>query len=366
MTMTPSSWLHSPSIGAPSVRRRPRKFLPWLLLGACLGMPSWGCRRESSSTEATTEPTATARSAATESQSTEEQSTEGQSTEGQSTAPPTTLLEWQESAYGTTLFLDGSVVVLLTQTALIHIPEDAPARSTPLPLGSGPALMGDSIVYWHDGAVRAVPKGGGEPRTLGPLERQPQRFVATRHGFAWLEGPPGRPAAWSTFRDRTPRVLHRTSHPVASATMLDDWVFFVEVVGGGAWRMGGVSLSGKATAFSATRTGRPPSMLAATHDGIHFYDGPTRSVRRLSPDLEQETVLAEGVICSPLAVSDRVVCAHVGGVYEIPGAGVPPRTLVTQPRGATATIAADARRVVWVADTGEGRLAVRSRPLPPR
>src|SRR5690606_36718958 len=133
MTMTPSSWLHSPSIGAPSVRRRPRKFLPWLLLGACLGMPSWGCRRESSSTEATTEPTATARSAATESQSTEGQSTEGQSTEGQSTegqstegqstAPPTTLLEWQESAYGTTLFLDGSVVVLLTQTALIHIPE---------------------------------------------------------------------------------------------------------------------------------------------------------------------------------------------------------------------------------------------------
>ncbi len=354
MTMTPSSWLRSPGTGATLVRRRMRGLLPWLLLGVCLGP---GCRRESSGSEGTVAASATAGSevlGAPESAGAPEPA-----------APPATLLEWQDSAYGTTLFLDGTVAVLLTPTALIHIPDDGPARSAPLPLGSGPALMGDTIVYWHDGAVRAVPKSGGEPRTLGPLERQPQRFVATRHGFAWLEGPPGQPAALSTFRGQAPRVLHRTSHPVVAATMLDDWVFFVEVVPGGSWRVGGVSLSGKATAFSEARKGRPPSMLASAEDGVYLYDGATRSVRRLSPDLEQETVLAEGVICSPLAISARVVCAHVGGVYEIPGPGMPPRTLVTQPRGATAAIAADARRVVWVVDTGEGRLAVRSRPLPP-
>lgn len=331
-----------------------------MLLGTSLGLTT-GCRCDSPRQDGETAESVAASKGAT--------ATDGTAPDRSEPAPlppqeAATLLEWQEAAYGTTLFVEETTVLLLTQTAVIRITEGAPAQKMSVPLGPGPALMGDSIVYWHDGAVRAVSKAGSEPRTLGPLPRQPQRFLATDHDFAWLERGPDGAFTLSTFRDKTPHVLYRTEEAIVSATMLADWVFFVERRADQSWRVGGASMSGKATAFSEPHSGRPPSMLASAEDGIYFYDGPTRSVRRLSPDLERETVLAKNVICSPLAVSDRVVCAHVGGIFEIPGEGIPPRTLSVAPKGPTATIAADRQRVVWVTDAGENQLAVRSLALP--
>lgn len=338
--------------------------LQCILLCSGMGLCA-GCRCDSLPTERTQQSTAAAPTDAAATDPRLNDPTANPETAASMPGLAKTLLDWKESAYGTTLLLDGPAVLLLTQTAIIHIPEGAPAQKMSVPLGPGPALMGDSIIYWHDGAVRAVSKQGSEPRTLGRLDRQPQRFIATQHGFVWLEGSPGGPFSLATFRGKTPQVLYRTEQPIVAATMLADWVFFVEVVAGTTWRIGGVSMAGKTAAFSDTHTGRPPSMLASAEDGIYFYDGPTRSVRRLSPDLEQEAVLTKDVICSPLSVSTRVACARVGGIFEIPGTGGAPRVLVSESKGATAAIAVDEQRLVWVVDTAENQLAVRSLVLPP-
>jgi hypothetical protein len=168
-----------------------------------------------------------------------------------------------------------------------------------------------------------------------------------------------------TFAGKTPRVLYRTQDHIAAAAMLEDRMFFVERQADGSWRIGRVSTGEAGSAFSYVHRGRAPSMLVPAPDGIYFYDGPTRSVRRSSLDLKEETVFAENVICSPLAVSDRVVCGHVEGVFEIPGKGKAPRVLSPETVGPIAAIAADETRAVWVVDTAENQLAVRSLPLPP-
>ena len=286
-----------------------------------------------------------------------------------SSAPPKgpsaaiTLLEWKESAYGTTLFVEGSTVLVLTPTAVIRVTEGAPPQKMTVPLGVGPALMGDSIVYWHDGAARAVSKHGSEPRVLGRIKQPPQRFVASDDRLAWIQRDDDGTFSVQAFDGKTARVIHQAQDHVATATMVGDRVFFVASHADGSWRIGSVSTSSKATVFSPAHRGRTPSMLVPARDGIYFYDGPTRSVRRSS--LERETVYAENVICSPLAVSDRVVCGHVEGVFEIPGIGKPPRVLSPEKGGPIAAIAADDKRAVWVADTGENQLAVRAVALPP-
>ena len=102
-------------------------------------------------------------------------------------AAPVTLLEWKESAYGTALLVEGASVLVLTPTAAIRVTEGAPPQKSTVPLGAEPALMGDSIVYWHEGAARAVSKDGSEPYALGPIEKPPQRFFASEQRLSWLE-----------------------------------------------------------------------------------------------------------------------------------------------------------------------------------
>jgi hypothetical protein len=70
------------------------------------------------------------------------------------------------------------------------------------------------------------------------------------------------------------------------------------------------------------------------------------------------------VVCSPLVVSSRVVCAQVGGLFEIAPAVRAPRPLAAERAGPiTATAATDAR-AYWVAESGGERLIVRSVALP--
>lgn len=278
---------------------------------------------------------------------------------------PVTLLEWQESAYGVGLFVEGPTVLVLTPTTAIRLTDGEPLQKFAAPLSDNATLLGDSIVYWHDGAARIVSKSGGEPHSLAQVERTPQKFFAWERRLAWLERAEDGPFSLVTLDAKKPRVLHRTDAYLATATILRDWVYFVERGADGSWRIGGVSARDQRTVFSRPRQGRTPSMLVPTADGLYYYDGPTRSVRRTSPDLEHEVVFAEDVICSPLAVSDRVVCGHVEGVYEIPGKGRSPRVLSHEPRGAIAAVAADEKRAVWIVDTAENRFAVRSLPLPP-
>ena len=310
---------------------------------------SAGCRRDAASNER---------------KSTTGEGSAGASLPRKGTGDPITLLEWKESAYGTTLFIEGSTALVLTQTAAIRVTEGTPPQKMAVPFGVGPALMGDSIVYFHDGAARAVAKSGSEPRKLGLIEHPPQRFVASEKRLAWLDHGEDGTFSLQKIDGKTPRVFYRTKDQVATATMLGDWVFVVERQADGSWRIAGVSTSKQESVFSRAHQGRPPSMLVPAPDGIYFYDGPTRSVRLASPDLQQETVFAENVICSPFAVSDRVVCAHVEGVFEIPGKGRAPRVLAREKAGPIAAIAADEKRAVWLVDTAKDQFAVRSVALP--
>lgn len=275
-----------------------------------------------------------------------------------------TFLEWPESAYHAKLTIEDGAALLVTPTAAIRVSNGKPAEKMALPFGHTTAIFDDSIVYWHDGAIRAVTKAGEEPRTLAALEQEPVALFGSMARFGWLARSSHGAHSLHTLQGRSPRELYQTAHAVVAATMREDWVFFVERLEQASWRAAGLSTIGHARAFSKTHGGRAPSMLATGKDGIYFYDGPTRSVRRLSPDLAQETVLAEGVICSPLAVSDRVVCGHVEGVFEIPHAGATPRILSVEKGGPIAAIAADETHAAWLVDSGSGQLRLRWLELP--
>jgi hypothetical protein len=277
-----------------------------------------------------------------------------------------TLLERGESAYGTSLFVLSNEVLLLTQKAAFRMVVGEPVKTRALPLGPGPALAGDSIVYFHDGAVRAVPREGGESRVYGELKRPPIRFFASNERWGWLERGSDGSFALAAFQRNAVRQLYRTVYAIVFAAAWDEFVFFIEAIARDSWRIGRVLLDGGPAVFSSTRQGRTPSMLAPGVEGIFFYDGPTRTVRRLSPDLQSDHVLADKVICSPIAASDRVLCAQLGGVYEIPAEGGPPRRLAVEVAGPITAIAAGERRVVWVVDMAADRLAVRSHALAAR
>lgn len=97
--------------------------------------------------------------------------------------------------------------------------------------------------------------------------------------------------------------------------------------------------------------------------GIFYYDLPTRSIRHLPPDLSTEETIAGNVVCSPLAVSSRILCARVEGIFEIPREGGPPKVLTTEPLGLVTAIAASNDIVVWINDTGREKLTLRTLPL---
>ena len=277
-----------------------------------------------------------------------------------------TLLKRGESAYGTSLFVLSAEVLLLTQTAAIRLINGEPAKTCALPFGSGPAVVDDSIVYFHEGAVRVVTHEKCESKMYSKLERPPMGFFASNESWGWLGRDTAGAFALFTFHGNAVQPLYKTTHAITFTVGWSDSVFFIEKVAPDIWRIGRVPLVGGTVVFSSTRKSRIPSMLAPTDEGIYIYDGPSRMVRRLNLDLQHDRVLADRVICSPLAVSDRVICAHLGGVYEIPAEGGLPRPIATEVEGPITALAADDRRVVWVVDTAEGQLTVRSRELTPR
>lgn len=335
--------------------------LLYALVGASLGLCA-SCRSNSSVAERT-KPPAQAVSASTErtprSQLRKDQ-TERASLNGD------TLFERNESAYGTSLFILDNEVVLLTQTAVITLADGEPPKTRSLPLGAGAVLVGDSILYYNDGSVYVVPRIRGESQVYSDLKRPPMRLFASKERWGWLDRSTDGYFTLVVSRGKVARPLYRTHHAIAFAAAWDESVFFVEAVARGSWRIGRFPFDGGPAAFSNARQGRTASMLAPSSEGVYFYDGPTRTVRRLSPDLQDDRVLAEKVICSPIAVSDRVFCARVGGIYEIPTKGGLPHPLAVETTGPITAIAADERRVVWLVDTAKDRLAVRSQTLTAR
>lgn len=274
-----------------------------------------------------------------------------------------TLLELAEPAYGVTLVSEPDGLYLLTRVAAYKVvPGKEPLR-IPLDLGVGATLTQSSIVFWSKGSLFSVSKQGGEPRNVGKVEHQPALLVASGERFAWLERRDEKLSIQTLDREK-PRTVYASPGSIDALVMLESSVFFVENQGD-TWRIGSVPIDGGTPTFTSPRAGRPPSMLAARED-IFYYDGPRRSVLRLSQDFAHEQALADHFICSPIAVSDRVLCAQLGGLFEVPMDGRGPRLLTSDLRGPVSAITASSSSVFWVNDigrSGEDKLALRTLPL---
>jgi hypothetical protein len=272
------------------------------------------------------------------------------------------LLALPVSAYHVSLHADEGGFTLLSEKAVYRlVPGRAPVE-TPLALGFGATARPSAVVFWADGAIREGALPGGKTRRLASLASRPQSFLTSGQELAWIERAESGDVALRALVSGKAHTTYTASGSIEAATMLSDWVFFVERAKDATWRIGGVKTAGGAPVFSDARRGRTPSMLVARRD-LHYYDGNTREVRRLSPDFEREDVLARDFVCSPIAVWDHVYCAQVEGISEIREGQAPLRLVEGTAGGPVAALAANARHVAWVADAGPDKLEVRALPL---
>jgi hypothetical protein len=289
-----------------------------------------------------------------------------------------TAFELERSAYGVKLIVDGPVWTLIAAEGFYRGEGETPVVHTPAATSPPFAVMGQKIVHWRDGHLWATPLDGSAPKSLLAIEQMPRDVFASDEHFSWLER--------SSVGDRilvavdvpntagrsgSTRAVYHSQHEIVGGAMLQDWVFFVESLPGGQWRLGAISIRIRPTSdkvdalanFGTIRNGRPPAFLMADTE-LYYYDGPTRSVRRVTPDLQVETTVAKGVICSPLVATARIYCAHVGGVFSVEASneGEPSRTRVwdNQLRGPITALAANSRQLVWVEDIDGKKLRVRA------
>ncbi|MFZ5892698.1 MAG: hypothetical protein ACOY0T_16685 [Myxococcota bacterium] len=276
---------------------------------------------------------------------------------------PTQLLALEESGYGTTLVADEEAFYLLTARAAYRLVPGQEPLKMPLDLGIGPAVMRDSIVFWSEGAIFRASKKSGKARRVIALPHQPQNFVASGEHFAWLDHADDGRFTIQALNAGKARVIFTTSNQVDAIAMLGERIFFVERSPDGTWRIGALAETGGEVSYSAVHEGRTPAMLAVER-AVHYYDGNSYELRRLSLDARSEEVLVKGIICSPSSVWEQVYCGSVEGPFEISQASPTPRPLAARGGRMITAIAAGPTRVAWVRDAGENALVVEMVPRP--
>jgi hypothetical protein len=276
----------------------------------------------------------------------------------------TTLLEQEASAYHARLFADEEGVVLVTQTGFAVLGGGDSVERHTVPLGPVAVRQGGSIVYWRSGWVRQLSLSGGSERHLAALPHAPQYLLASPSHVAWIEVERSARASLQTFSGGAVRAVAEPDGRVCASVLRDAVVYWVLQSQDGSWRVGSIGLDGQPPALTAAHQGRPPAMLALGPDGVYFYEGPERGIRRVTFELDREDAVATHVICSPLAVSSRAICAQVGGVFDIPPGGTAPRFVASEFDGPITALAATEERVFWVAESGNDHLVVRTARLP--
>ena len=276
-----------------------------------------------------------------------------------------TLHEQGTSAYHARLLADEDGLVLVTDAGFTTF-RGGRAEEHAMALGPLAALRGDALVFWRSGHLREVALAGGAERALAAVARPPQYLFTSEGRLAWIHTGRGSKTSLETFSGGGARAVYEVEGGVAAPVIHATDIYWVAVSPDASWRIERIALDGQLRTRSAAQHGRPPAMLAVGHDGVYFYAGRERGVRRLTFDLERETSVASGVVCSPLAVSDRVVCAQVGGIFELSGSDTPPLFLASERAGPVTALAATRSRAYWVADNGAERLIVRSIALPER
>lgn len=279
-------------------------------------------------------------------------------------AAVSTLARQESSAYHARLFADGEGVVIVTPAGFtVHRDGRAPEQR-PVPLGPVVARHGSSLIFWRSGWLREVSVHGGGDRPLSALARAPQHLLASDSRIAWVDFDATTGAALQTLSRGEVRVVHESADRVLASVLRDAVVYWIVQGRDASWTIGSVHLDGHEQRVTAPHTGRPPSMLALGPDGVYFYDGPERGVRRLTFELDREDTVHSDVICSPLVVSRHAICAQVGGLFEVASQGNAPRLLASEREGLVTALAATDERVFWIAETGTDRLAVRTVFLP--
>jgi hypothetical protein len=266
------------------------------------------------------------------------------------------------SAYRARIAFDGDTLVVATSRGLHLAPPGVPLTTVAREFGDTFALLGSKVVFFQSGQLLES-RGGAPPTPLGVVAHRPAAIALDALRVAWVAHGARSTSRISTFQAGKARELAQLEGRVDTMALSNDWVFFIEQGRGATWRLGRVALAGGDLTLPEWRSGRAPATLAAKGEALYYYDGPTRSVRRMSQDLANEDVLASGVICSPLAVLDRVICAQVGGIYEVPLQGGSPKPLTTQGQLVSA-LAVSGRSIGWISDFGAERLAAQTLALP--
>ncbi len=276
-------------------------------------------------------------------------------------AMPETLLQLNQSAYHTRLDLAADAIYLLTMAGAYRLSPGEPPQESRLALSDIGVATPSSFIFWSEGWFWMAAKKGGAPGRLASVKERPIFIVSVDERFAWIgPGEQGRHTVY-TLRQGAPYALHVMSGTVAAATMADDVVVFLERVTTDSWRLGSVARTGGPTNFTATRKGRHPAMLAAAGDVYYYYweDKKPAEIWAVSPDLQSERVVANGITCSPLAVADRIFCVSMEGLFEISLPSGLPKLIIPQDAMSITTIAADRNRIVWVRDSGPEKLEVK-------
>jgi hypothetical protein len=275
-----------------------------------------------------------------------------------------TLVEQKTSAYHARLFADQEGAVLVTETGFTLLRGGEAAEEHSIPLGPVAARQGGSIVFWRGGWLRQVSLSGENERRLAALTRAPQYLLASERHLAWIDFERIRGSSLHTLSEGAARVVYESDQSVCASVLRDRVVYWILQSRDASWKIGSIGLDGQHRTLTAAHQGRPPAMLALGPDGVYFYAGPERGVRRLSFELDREDAVATQVICSPLVVSNRAICAQVGGLFDVPPGSTAPRFLAVERDGPITAVAATDERLFWVAESGTDQLVVRTTPLP--
>jgi hypothetical protein len=272
----------------------------------------------------------------------------------------TELFSDSTSAYAANLAVDDDVVYLLTDTVAYRFVPGSDPKPLQIPIDNGgaAAVTRSGIVYWSKGSLWKTPKTGGKAQRLADVDHQPQFLMAAGEDIAWLDMPVRDQFLIQTLDGRRPRTLLSYEGRIETATMDTGRVLFVRRDGATAWSIGGVSLRDGKAIYAAPKSGPHPAKLAVAGD-VYYYDVGSNEVRRLSPDLAHEVTVTRDFSCSPIAVSVRIYCPNMDGMFELARhAGAKLMPLFPSTARIT-SVAASSRFLVWLNDTGASRLSLK-------
>jgi hypothetical protein len=280
------------------------------------------------------------------------------------TAPgktPTELLATATSAFNAGLVVDQEEVYLLTEKMAYLFLRGGVSRQVPIENGFGAGVTKTDFVYWKDEAIWKIAKTGGTPRRIVALANKPTFFMTSGEEIAWLSMPVWDQFELQVLQGNKVRTLLYSKQRIETAVLDARTIYFVRKDSDAEWSLGALPLQGGDPHYAAPRPKPVPAKLAAAGD-VFYYDMTTNEVRRLPPDLSKEEVIRKGLICSPLAVSTKLYCPNMGGLFALdPVPGSVEKEVFPDPRP-IANVAASPKLIAWLGDAGPDRLSLMMLP----